>query len=55
MTTDALACSATRVGRSRSEESMDKHRVFRMSFASVYPHYVQKAFASPTAMTGMLR
>ena len=22
---------------------MDKHRVFRMSFASVYPHYVQKA------------
>jgi hypothetical protein len=25
------------------EEAMDKHRVFRMSFASVYPHYVQKA------------
>ena len=22
---------------------MDTHRVFRMSFASVYPHYVQKA------------
>jgi hypothetical protein len=22
---------------------MDNHRVFRMSFASVYPHYVQKA------------
>ena len=22
---------------------MDKHRVFKMSFASVYPHYVQKA------------
>jgi hypothetical protein len=22
---------------------MDQHRVFRMSFASVYPHYVQKA------------
>jgi len=22
---------------------MDKQRVFRMSFASVYPHYVQKA------------
>ncbi len=22
---------------------MDKHRVFQMSFASVYPHYVQKA------------
>ena len=22
---------------------MDKHRVFRMTFASVYPHYVQKA------------
>ena len=22
---------------------MEKHRVFRMSFASVYPHYVQKA------------
>jgi hypothetical protein len=21
---------------------MDKHRVFKMSFASVYPHYVQK-------------
>lgn len=22
---------------------MDNHRVFKMSFASVYPHYVQKA------------
>ena len=22
---------------------MEKHRVFKMSFASVYPHYVQKA------------
>ena len=22
---------------------MDKHRVFKMSFAGVYPHYVQKA------------
>jgi hypothetical protein len=22
---------------------MDKHKVFKMSFASVYPHYVQKA------------
>ena len=22
---------------------MDKHRVFKMAFASVYPHYVQKA------------
>ena len=22
---------------------MDQHRVFKMSFASVYPHYVQKA------------
>ena len=22
---------------------MDKHRVFKMSFASVYPHYVEKA------------
>lgn len=22
---------------------MDKHRVFEMAFASVYPHYVQKA------------
>src|SRR5688572_2216455 len=22
---------------------MDKHRVFKMPFASVYPHYVQKA------------
>ena len=22
---------------------MDKHRIFKMSFASVYPHYVQKA------------
>jgi len=22
---------------------MDRHRVFKMSFASVYPHYVQKA------------
>ena len=22
---------------------MDKHRVFKMSFASVYPHYVHKA------------
>ena len=22
---------------------MDKHRVFKMVFASVYPHYVQKA------------
>ena len=22
---------------------MDKHRVYRMAFASVYPHYIQKA------------
>lgn len=22
---------------------MEKHRIYRMSFASVYPHYVQKA------------
>jgi hypothetical protein len=22
---------------------MDQHRVFKMSFASVYPHYIQKA------------
>ena len=26
-----------------SEEPMDSHRVFKMSFASVYPHYLQKA------------
>src|SRR5215510_5687654 len=25
------------------EEPMDTHRIFKMSFASVYPHYVQKA------------
>lgn len=25
------------------EDTMDKHRVFKMSFASVYPLYVQKA------------
>ena len=22
---------------------MDKHRIYRMSFAGVYPHYIQKA------------
>ncbi|MFZ1314485.1 MAG: DUF2200 family protein, partial [Chitinophagaceae bacterium] len=22
---------------------MDNHRVFKMSFAGVYPHYIQKA------------
>jgi hypothetical protein len=26
-----------------AEEPMDEHRVFKMAFASVYPHYVQKA------------
>ena len=35
--------AVTRIGRSFSEDSMDNHRVFKMSFASVYPHYVQKA------------
>ena len=28
---------------SRSNESMDNTRVFRTSFASVYPHYITKA------------
>jgi hypothetical protein len=28
---------------SRSNESMDNTRVFRMAFASVYPHYITKA------------
>ena len=37
------AYAATWIGDSRSEEPMDKHRVFKMSVASVYPHYVQKA------------
>ncbi len=37
------AACATRIGRSHWEEPVDKHRVFGMSFASVYPHYVQKA------------
>jgi hypothetical protein len=36
-------CDATRIRPVRFEESMDQHRVFKMSFASVYPHYVQKA------------
>jgi hypothetical protein len=36
-------CDATRISPVRFEESMDQHRVFKMSFASVYPHYVQKA------------
>jgi hypothetical protein len=27
----------------RSDESMDNTRVFRMAFASVYPHYIAKA------------
>jgi hypothetical protein len=32
-----------RIDRSRPpEETMDKHRVFKMSFASVYPLYIQK-------------
>ena len=26
-----------------SEARMDNHRIFKMSFAAVYPHYVQKA------------
>ena len=26
-----------------SEEPLDTHRIFKTSFASVYPHYVQKA------------
>lgn len=26
-----------------SEEPLEKHRVFQISFASVYPHYIQKA------------
>jgi hypothetical protein len=30
------------MGRS-PEESMDNHRIFKMAFASVYPHYVTKA------------
>jgi hypothetical protein len=29
--------------RSPSEETMDQHRVFKMSFAGVYPHYLRKA------------
>jgi len=28
---------------SRSEEPMETHRIFKTSFTSVYPHYVQKA------------
>ena len=27
----------------RLEEPMETHRIFKTSFASVYPHYVQKA------------
>jgi hypothetical protein len=30
-------------GTSRSSESMDNTRVFRMAFASVYPNYITKA------------
>jgi hypothetical protein len=43
VTRDRSAYAATQTDRSRSEEPMDKDRVFRMSFASVYPLYVQKA------------
>jgi hypothetical protein len=27
----------------RPRDPMDTHRVFKMSFASIYPHYLQKA------------
>ncbi len=32
-----------RMRRISSEEPMETHRIFKTSFASVYPHYVQKA------------
>src|SRR5262245_59673397 len=37
------ACAAAQFRCCRSEELMDTHRVFKMSFASVYPHYLKKA------------
>jgi hypothetical protein len=37
------ADAATRTVLARIEAPMDTHRVFKMPFASVYPHYVQKA------------
>jgi hypothetical protein len=39
----ALAASQRTAGQGGCEQSMDLQRVFKMSFASVYPHYVQKA------------
>src|SRR5262245_33884023 len=41
--TQCWAHAATRIGDMPCEEPMDTHRIFKMSFASVYPHYVQKA------------
>jgi hypothetical protein len=32
-----------RNSKSRQEGSMEKHRIYTTSFASVYPHYVRKA------------
>jgi hypothetical protein len=34
---------SVRIDRSGPEEPMEAHRVFKMSFAGVYPHYVRKA------------
>jgi hypothetical protein len=38
-----FALHSKRIERSRAEEPMDKHRIFTMSFAGVYPLYVLKA------------